>query len=49
MNTYEEKEKINIQETINHINDIESKINELNLLEKELFKKLNIDGGESNV
>lgn len=49
VNTYEEKEKINIQETINHINDIESKINELNLQEKELLKKLNIDGGEKNI
>lgn len=43
VNTYEEKEKINIQETIKEINDIEIKIKEIKLEQKELLKKIDIN------
>lgn len=43
VNTYKEKEKINVPETINQIKTIENEIKKLDLEEKELFKKLNIE------
>ncbi|RAP47698.1 MAG: hypothetical protein BZ135_01585 [Methanosphaera sp. rholeuAM6] len=43
VDTYEEKDKINIHETLNEIEKLEKEINILKKEEKELFHKLNLD------